>query len=297
MELYQLVYFSTLCRHKHFANAAASLYITPSALTTAIKKLESELSCPLIDRKKDGFVLTAVGEKLLQTSERVLFEMDQFERQLKASTANKIVVNAGIEVAALFNDLMEEIGYFSLKHPNIEIWLKRHSSANIEVNLLSGDIDIGLMIKPEQKNEMLDYLEIEKMEYGLAIPKGHKWEKAEVIPPFWLKEPDNRIINLVDDLFWPLQNCFEQYGVRLSRASVSSKNNDYIKRLVEKQLGLAILPVDSELSDDRIVIRPFDPPVLIEFVLVTVKGKDFSKKEWKDVLDLFAGRKSKKETP
>ena len=53
-----------------FSKAAQKLYVSQSALSTAIKKLETRLNAPLFERKTQPVVLTPAGEFYIQSVKR-----------------------------------------------------------------------------------------------------------------------------------------------------------------------------------------------------------------------------------
>jgi DNA-binding transcriptional LysR family regulator len=65
--------------------AAARLAFTPSALSQQLAKLERELGCRLVERGPTGVTLTRQGEVLLRHGERVVGELRDAERAVRAS--------------------------------------------------------------------------------------------------------------------------------------------------------------------------------------------------------------------
>ena len=68
----QLEYFVAVARAEHFGRAAASLYVSQSALSEGIRKLETELGVPLIRRGRTFQGLTPEGELVLKWAQRIL---------------------------------------------------------------------------------------------------------------------------------------------------------------------------------------------------------------------------------
>lgn len=58
--------FVEVCRTRHFSNAAKNLFITQSALTQRIQKLEEEIHTKLFVRNRSQVSLTEAGEQLLK---------------------------------------------------------------------------------------------------------------------------------------------------------------------------------------------------------------------------------------
>jgi len=67
--------FAMLARHGSFTLAARDLGLTQSAVSHAIKALESDLSVQLVIRQGRAVKLTAPGAKLLLHTHRILAEM------------------------------------------------------------------------------------------------------------------------------------------------------------------------------------------------------------------------------
>ena len=65
MEIRQLEYFAAVARHRHFTRAADELYVTQSALSQQVRRLEDELGIALLLRTSRGVELTPTGADLL----------------------------------------------------------------------------------------------------------------------------------------------------------------------------------------------------------------------------------------
>ena len=79
----QLRAFSVLARTGSFTQAARELHLTQSAISHAMKALEEDVSCRLLDRIGKKATLTQAGEQLLVRAEKILQEMDIAREELK----------------------------------------------------------------------------------------------------------------------------------------------------------------------------------------------------------------------
>jgi DNA-binding transcriptional LysR family regulator len=75
VELRRLEYFVAVARHGQFTRAADELWITQSALSQQVRRLEAELGVELLRRTSRGVELTPPGEELLPRAEAILAEI------------------------------------------------------------------------------------------------------------------------------------------------------------------------------------------------------------------------------
>ncbi len=73
MEFLQLRYFYESARTESLSKTAAKYMVPPSSVSASIKRLESELGCPLFDRDANRITLNGNGKRL-QKSLTVIFE-------------------------------------------------------------------------------------------------------------------------------------------------------------------------------------------------------------------------------
>src|SRR5438445_634886 len=72
----QLLAFATVARRGSFTLAAKELFLTQSAVSHAMKALETEVRCRLLDRVGKRVLLTQAGEQFLRHAEKILREME-----------------------------------------------------------------------------------------------------------------------------------------------------------------------------------------------------------------------------
>lgn len=75
MELRQLEYFAAVARHRHFGRAATEVYVTQSALSQQIARLEAELGVKLLARTAKGVEMTPAGEELNDHAATILHQV------------------------------------------------------------------------------------------------------------------------------------------------------------------------------------------------------------------------------
>ena len=76
LTLRQFRYFDTLARAGHFGRAAQECAVTQPALSMQIQEMERELGVTLVERRRDGVVLTPEGEAIRDRVRSVLGEVE-----------------------------------------------------------------------------------------------------------------------------------------------------------------------------------------------------------------------------
>ena len=81
MNLKELEYVVAIADEKSLTKAAERLFITPSALTQQVLRLENELHAPLFIRSRSGWQPTEAGEIYLEAARKILFiRQDAYNR-------------------------------------------------------------------------------------------------------------------------------------------------------------------------------------------------------------------------
>jgi DNA-binding transcriptional LysR family regulator len=80
----KLLAFTTLARVGSFTLAARELSLTQSAISHAIKALETDLDCRLFDRLGRRVTLTEPGQHLLDHAHKIIAEMQSARDDIAA---------------------------------------------------------------------------------------------------------------------------------------------------------------------------------------------------------------------
>jgi DNA-binding transcriptional LysR family regulator len=145
MELRQLQYFAAVARHRHFTRAAAELYVTQSALSQQVRRLEAELGLALLRRTSRGVELTPAGADLLRHAETVLAEVERARADMDRHAG---VARGAVRVAAAGGDaprLPQALAGFHSEHPGIQLALRQGSAAEVAALMASGGADVGVV--------------------------------------------------------------------------------------------------------------------------------------------------------
>src|SRR4051812_22196060 len=124
VELRQLEYFAAVARHRHFTRAAETLFVTQSALSQQVRRLEEELGMALLNRTSRGVELTAAGADLLERAGTILAEVERARAEMDQHAG---VTRGVVRVASTAGDalaLPRALAAFHAGHPGIRIGLR-----------------------------------------------------------------------------------------------------------------------------------------------------------------------------
>src|SRR5207253_5993611 len=88
MELRTLGYFVRIAELGSITRAAAHLRLAQPALTRHVQRLEEELGTALFTRANRGVRLTEAGEKLLESAQRILRDVERTGDEIRAQEAH-----------------------------------------------------------------------------------------------------------------------------------------------------------------------------------------------------------------
>lgn len=182
MELHQLRYFVAVAETGSFTRAAEREGVTQPTLSEQILRLESKdkgIGRQLFDRLGRKVVLTDAGQVLLGHAQGILAAMGEAERAVRDSTEGGRLRVGAIPTVAPFL-LPRVVMKFHKAHAAVQLQLKEDLTERLLADLLSGDLDVGLMALPIRD----DRLHVEKLftePLVVALPPKHKLAaKAEV---------------------------------------------------------------------------------------------------------------------
>ena len=145
MELRQLEYLAAVVSHGSFGRAAQEIYVTQSALSQQIARLEEELGLTLLNRGPRGVEPTPAGLEFLDHARAILSRVSE----ARAAVDDHIGVVRGVaRVAATPYDTSElpaALAGFHRAHPQVQIAFQRESAAQIVEQFASGTLDAAVL--------------------------------------------------------------------------------------------------------------------------------------------------------
>ena len=155
MELSSYRIFEAVASLGSMVKAADALYLTPSAVSHAVLKLEKEFGFPLFIRDKKKTVLTAYGQEILPKVRALLLvhnNLDEEVSTLRGTTRGTMHIGTFNSTCCFW--LTKILPLFREKYPHIEVVVREGGYADCEEWLITQQIDLAFVVlDPRQEKD------------------------------------------------------------------------------------------------------------------------------------------------
>lgn len=253
LELYRI--FCKVVEYKNISKTARSMYISQSAITQSIQKLEGNLGGKVFYRSKNGVELTEEGKSLYEYVKDSVEIINNAENVfLQYSNLEKGKTRIGGKSSLLESLIFEPILKFMKNYPNINVSINNEITENLMQELANGKLDIvALYLQDDKKYSNIEFIPLKKTSFCFFASK--KYIKQKSVKDF--KELENHTLILpnayssekkvLDDL------CSKKNIVLNANYEVSS--DEIMKKMVLNEIGIGFANMESlEDIKDKIVI-------------------------------------------
>lgn len=280
MEIRDLHYFIEVANHKNFTKAAASVHLSQTALSKAVKKIETELGVELLDRSMRELKLTDAGQVVYNQALKALSTLDKLPNllddlmnlqsgELKLGIPPLIGTLFFPRIAKGFNDL----------YPNVSLELIEYGAKRIETLVEEDQVDLGIIMLPVNKHEDAFHIYpfIEE-QFLLYVHESHPFASRQFVTLEQLK--DEKFIMFSEE--FTLHHRLIQETLRtgfMPNIAYKTSQWDLIIELIAAKLGIGILPesLSKKVTDPSVTTVPIHDELLRwELAVITRKEKYMS---------------------
>ena len=194
MDIRNLKLFRHLAGSLHFSRTSQACYITPSALTRVIQRLESDLGKKLFIRDNRSVELTLAGIAFKKYSDDVLGRWARLNDELSSEDILEGELSLYCSVTAAYGILPDIMARYRKAHPSVKIHLETGDAAKALVKLSNQDSDMVIAARPDVLSKDLVFktlaqtplVFIAPLQYPEIIIKkagSIDWEKTPLIIP------------------------------------------------------------------------------------------------------------------
>jgi LysR family hydrogen peroxide-inducible transcriptional activator len=258
----QLRYFEAVARTRHFGKAAQQCAVTQPALSMQIQELEKTLGVQLLERSRNGIMLTEAGREIAGRANRILADtrdiVDFARRQgnvLSGPLHLGVIPSVAPYVLPALLPLVRE------KFPDLDLHLRETQTHHLVEELLDGGLDLLLLALPVENPEV-ETIKLFNDRFLLAMPKSRQISNRIRATPELLQQ--DRLLLLEEG------HCLRDQALSycsLRRVdnidTFGASNLSTIVQMVAGGLGMTLLPelsihLECRQSDIRLM-RFTDP--------------------------------------
>jgi DNA-binding transcriptional LysR family regulator len=238
-DVHQLRVFRSVAENLSFTRTAEILFLTQSAVSHQIARLERELGTPLFLRQGRSVSLTHAGATLLKHTRHIFAALDEAEAAVRQTTRPDLGrLRVGASVNACQYIIPEALREFRESFPGYSLSITPGDTPAISELLADGAIDLALMLRTERR-PTLRYHDLFTDELGFLVSPLHPWAKAGRADRKELASQHLVVYSRNSATFRMIERYFVRQQVPL-RDWIELGSTEAIKELVKLGLGISI---------------------------------------------------------
>lgn len=150
MRIEQLEYLIEIETCGSLLKAAENMYMTHSALSISVNKLEKELDAQLFERTNKGVVPTEYGKQVIESAKKIISEVNY----IKAEAPKKSNILHIASIATISNNiLLDVIVNLKKERPQYNISIDEVSPSDVLKKVIESKVKIGISFYEKDKEE------------------------------------------------------------------------------------------------------------------------------------------------
>ena len=236
----QLRAFTVLARTGSFTRTAQELHLTQSAISYAMKALEEEIGCRLLDRMGKSVVLTQAGEQLLARAEKILDEMTAARLELShLGKWGSSRLRIGASTTACQYVLPAVLREFKKSFPRCAISIEPGDTPEAIESLRAHRIDLAVNLEP-RREDALEFRPLFTDELLFVLSPVHPWARSGRVPRAEIAVEHYILYGKNSYTFQMIEEYFREEKIVL-HSLLDLGNMEAIKELVKLGLGVSII--------------------------------------------------------
>jgi DNA-binding transcriptional LysR family regulator len=261
MDLRQLGYFVTLAEQLHFSRAAASLDLSPSALSMQLQALERSLGVRLVNRTKRSVALTGAGELFLAEARAILAQVESAKSVARRAGRGEVgsLKVAYVISAACAGIVQRLLHAYRLQYPQVSISLVELESPEQTRLLAEGVLDACIVRAVVAEESSFDVLSLLSEPLVVALHPEHPLARKKGLRAHELADQPFVVPQFQRELGFArhLHAIGSQAGF-VPEVSIQTRDFLTALTLVGAGLGVAVVPESvCRLPLPRVIYRPF----------------------------------------
>jgi DNA-binding transcriptional LysR family regulator len=261
MELRHLRTVEAVARHGSLTKAGDELYLSQSAISQQIRRLELELGFEVFRRTSRRVELTAEGRVILACAQRVLAEVDGLHCELEEMTG---LLRGQLRIGGVYPtgpyDVFGMLAAFRAAHPEVAVHMIEDTQDGVLEALRADELDCAFTaLNPDTLGDEFAATLLWEEEFVVALPVGHRLCERPRITFEELAAEDLIAYRDNSALRRRLERTMAAKGLEPRNAFVCTEMAA-VRALTSKGLGVAVIPrTAAEQPGPPIELRPIGP--------------------------------------
>jgi DNA-binding transcriptional LysR family regulator len=261
MELRHLRTIVAVAQHRSLTRAGEELYLTQSAISQQIRRLERELGIEVFRRTSRSVELTAEGRVILGYAQRVLAEVDGLHSELEELTG---LLSGQLRIGGVYPtgpyDLFGMLADFRAAHPGVAVHMVEDTQEDVLAALRADELDCAFTaLDPDALGDEFAATLLWQEEIVVALPVGHRLCGEPRVTFEQLAAEDLIAYRDNSALRRRLERTMAELGLEPRNAFICTEMAA-VRGLASKGLGVAVLPRSvAEEPGPPIELRPIGP--------------------------------------
>jgi LysR family transcriptional regulator for metE and metH len=262
LEIRHLRLVVAVAAHGSLTAAAEGLHLTQSALSHQLRDIEERLGAPLFLRRNRKMTPTPAGQRLLETGQAVLSQLERAESAVREiGRERQGLLRVATECYTCYHWLPGVLQDFTARCPGIDVRVDLEATSRPIPLLLAGRLDLALTLSPV-RDRRLAATPLFRDELVVLVPAGHPFASQAYVRPQQLAEESLFTYSSREDSY-----VFQRL---LTPAGISPKRHQQVQlteaivELVRARLGVSVLA--------RWAVQPYQDKGSLAAVRLTANG-------------------------
>ena len=183
LEVRHLQLLIAVTEERGVTRAGNRLHLTQSAVSHQLKDIEEKLGTRLFLRDRKQMVLTAAGEKLLETAREVIAQLQRAEQEIQDIGAERRGrLRISTQCYTCYRWLPNLLKLFNEKNPGIDVDIVAEATRQPVQALLDGKLDIALVSR-SPRDRRLSVKPLFTDELVAVMAPGHRLASRSYVRP------------------------------------------------------------------------------------------------------------------
>lgn len=261
MDLWQLHIFCSVVDTKSFSKAASTVHLSQPTISSHIKDLEEYFDIRLLDRMAKEVVPTQAGKLLYAYAKKLLALRDKTESamaEFQGKMTGRLILGGSTIPGGYV--LPKLIGQFVKVYPDVKISLEIGDTEQIETDVLSGKLEIGVIGAPTDRKQLLQEKLMKDEMRLIVLPTHPLASKKEIVPK------DLETVSFIaresgSGTLASFQTKLEEHKIAIERVPIVAEmgSTEAVIQGIKNEVGVSILStiaVEQDIVAGKLIALP-----------------------------------------